>query len=189
MFCVERHQMCINDGNWRRSWVCAFGASKGNIELKGAHCKGVRNVSSRRVGVTTLPTTSGSHKAIVVRHFDPPSSYRRHVNKWGKLIAESVECLRKPRVYLKTLKRLPWKWYPLYWREKMGQWSKQAPFLVRLGRPTLKSRSLVYWAGTLRADHCVLLFLERGRLWRIEKLLLCAYRVCMEALRRTCFYG
>ena len=99
--------MCINNGNWRRSWVCAFGALKENIELNAAHCKGVRNVSSRRVGATTPPTTSGSHKAIVVRHFDPPSSYRRHVNKWGKLVAESVECLKKPRVYLETLKRLP----------------------------------------------------------------------------------
>ena len=107
MFCVERHQMCISDSNCRRSWVCAFGASKENIELNGAYCKGVKNVSSRRVGATTPPTTSGSHKAIVVRHFDPPSSYRRHINKWEKLIAESVECLRKPRVYLKTLKRLP----------------------------------------------------------------------------------
>ena len=107
MFCVQRHQMCINDGNWRRSWVCAFGASKENNELNGAHCKGVRNVSSRRVGATTPPTSSCSHRAIAVRHFDPPRSYRRHVNKWGKLIAESVESLKKPRVYLETLKRLP----------------------------------------------------------------------------------
>ena len=74
MFCVERHQMCISDGNWRRSWVCAFGASKENIELNGAYCKGVRNVSSRRVGATTPPTTSGSHKANVVRHFDPQAA-------------------------------------------------------------------------------------------------------------------
>ena len=44
MFCVQRHQMCINDGNWRRSWVCAFGASKENIELNGAHCKGTYTV-------------------------------------------------------------------------------------------------------------------------------------------------
>ena len=61
MFCVQRHQICINDGNWRRSWVCAFGASKKNIELNGAHCKGVRDVSSRRVGATTPPTTSCSY--------------------------------------------------------------------------------------------------------------------------------
>ena len=74
MFCVQRHQMCINDGNWRGNWVCALGASKENIELTGAHCKGVRNKSSRRVGATTPPTTSGSHKANVVRHFDPQAA-------------------------------------------------------------------------------------------------------------------
>ena len=68
--------------------------------------KGVRNVSSRRVGATTPPTTSCSHRATAVRHFNPPppppSSYRRHVNKCGKLIANlwsvwgSRECTSKP---------------------------------------------------------------------------------------------
>ena len=74
MFCVQRHQMCINDGNWRGNWVCALGASKENIELTGAHCKGVRNKSSRRVGATTPPTTSCSHRPIAVRHFNPQAA-------------------------------------------------------------------------------------------------------------------
>ena len=76
MFCVQRHQMCINDGNWRRSWVCAFGASKENIELNGAHCKGVRNVSSRRVGATTPPTTSCSHRAMQLDILTPQAATR-----------------------------------------------------------------------------------------------------------------
>ena len=122
MFCVQRHQMCINDGNWRRSWVCAFGASKESIELNGAHCKGVRNVSSRRVGATTPPTSSCSHRAIAVRHFNPPGSYRRHVNKWGKLIAESVECLKKPRVYLETLKLQEFCRQPSLGDSRLRQW-------------------------------------------------------------------
>ena len=115
MFCVQSHEMWINDGNLWRSWVCAFGACKENIELNGAHCKGVRNVSSRRVGATTPPTTSWLHAAIEPSQLDiltvppppHPSSYRRHVNKWGKLIAQSVEWLKKPRVYHE-----PWKGCP-----------------------------------------------------------------------------
>ena len=62
--------MCINDGNWRGNWVCDLGASKENIELTGAHCKEVRNKSSRRVSATTPPTTSCSHRPIAVRHFN-----------------------------------------------------------------------------------------------------------------------
>ena len=27
MFCVQRNQISINDGTWRRNWVCAFRAS------------------------------------------------------------------------------------------------------------------------------------------------------------------
>ena len=84
MFCVQRHQMCINDGNWRRSWVCAFGASKENIELNGAHCKGVRNVSSRIVGATIPPTTSCSHRAIAVRHFNHPKQLQETRQQMGK---------------------------------------------------------------------------------------------------------
>ena len=118
MFCVQRHQMCINDGNWRRNWVCALGASKENIELTGAHWKGVRNVSSRRVGATTPPTTSCSHRPIAGRHFKPPKQLQETRQQMWK--AKSVECLKKPPVYLETLKRLSSKWYPLYWREKMG---------------------------------------------------------------------
>ena len=74
MFCAQRHQMCINDGNWRRNWVCALGASKENIELTGAHCKGVRNVSSRRVGATTPPTTSCSHRAMQLDILTPQAA-------------------------------------------------------------------------------------------------------------------
>ena len=46
MFCVQRNQMWINDGNWRRNWVSAFRASKENMELNGAYYKGVRDISS-----------------------------------------------------------------------------------------------------------------------------------------------
>ena len=93
MFCVQRHQMCINDVNWRRSWFCAFGASKENIELNGAHCKGVRNVSIRRVGATTPPTTSCSHRPIAVRHFKPKQlqETRQQMGKANRRICGVLE--------------------------------------------------------------------------------------------------
>ena len=48
--------------------------SKENIELNGAHCKGVRNVSSRRVGATTPPTTSCSHRAMQLDILTPQAA-------------------------------------------------------------------------------------------------------------------
>ena len=49
---------------------------KRNIELNGAHCKGVRNVSSRRVGATTPPTTSCSHRAMQLDILTPQAATR-----------------------------------------------------------------------------------------------------------------
>ena len=67
MFCVQINQMRINDGNLRRNWVCVFRASKENMELNGTHYKGVRDISSGRVGSTKPPTTSRSHRIIAVK--------------------------------------------------------------------------------------------------------------------------
>ena len=142
MFVWERHQMCINDGNWRRSWVCAFGASKENIELNGAHCKGVRNVSSRRVGATTPPTTSCSHRAIVVRHFNPlpppPKQLQETRHQMGKanrricgVPEEAASVPRKPeKVALKMV--------PVVLEGENGIMIKASAFLESSGSSYLK---------------------------------------------------
>ena len=190
---VQRHQMWINDGTWRRSWVCALGASKENIKLNGVHCKGVRNVFRRRLGATTPPITSRSHRAIAVRHFDPPppppktlQETRQQMGKANRTICgvpeEAASVPRNPeKVALQMV--------PVILEGENGIKIKTSAFLGSSGSSYFKEYIFDYWAWTLSVDHSVLMFWKRGRLWRIEKLLLWAYKVCMEALRSTCFYG
>ena len=113
---------------------------KENIELNGAHCKGVRNVSSRRVGATTQPTTSCSHRAIAVRHFNspPPKQLQETRQQMGKanrrICGVPVEATSVPR----NPEKVALKMAPVVLEGENGIMIKASAFLGFSGSSYLK---------------------------------------------------